>query len=123
VKLRQLEIAEAGGGDHGELDGTNSVELVPAPAAGFVRVVDSIRMTNIDSAAVTIRVRKTVTGPVDWEFDSAIALAADGKFDPVDGDHVIRLAEDESITAIMAGAAATTDPTWVSSWVDVPEPV
>lgn len=120
--LRRHELEARGGGGHGSLNGTTAVVLVAAPAAGFVRVVDSIRMTNIDSAAVTIRVRKTVAGPVDYEFDSAITLAVDAKFDPVGGDNVVRLAVDESITAVMGGAAATTDPSWVASWVDVPEP-
>lgn len=120
--LRRHELEARGGGGHGSLNGTTAVELVATPSAGFVRVVDSIRTANIDSAAVTIRVSKTVAGPSNYEFDSAIALAVDGKFDPVDGAHVVRLAAGESITAVMAAAAATTDPTWVASWVDVPEP-
>lgn len=123
MKLRQLELAAAGGGQPFEFDGTTPVEVVPSPAAGFVRVVDSVRIANIDTAAVTIRVRVTIAGPTDYEFDSTIALAANGKFDPVDGDHVVRLAEGQSITAVMDAGAATNDPTGVASWIDVPEPV
>lgn len=120
--LRRHEFEARGGGAHGSLNGASSVDIVTAPAAGFVRVVDSVRMVNKDTAAVTIRVRKTVAGPTDYEFDNVSALAVDGKFDPVDTTLPIRLAVDEKITAIMSGAAATTNPTWVASWVDVPEP-
>ena len=121
--LRLLELEDRGGGGHGALNGATPVEIVASPAAGFVRRVDSIRIAQIDTAAVTIRIRKTVAGPTNYEFDSAVALATDSKFDPVDGQSIVRLAAGESITAVMGGAAATTNPTWVASWVDVPEPV
>ena len=119
----QSQRAESGGGSHGALNGAASVELVPAPSVGFVRLVDSIRIANIDTGVVTIRVRKTIAGPTHREFDSAVALAVDAEFDPVDGTHVVRLAVGESITALMAGAPTTVNPTWVASWVDIPEPV
>jgi len=121
--LRRLEREARGGTAHGSLNGATPVEFVATPAAGFVREVDSVRLANIDTAAVDIHIRKTVAGPTNYEFDSAMALAVNGKFDPVDSQHVVRLAEGESITAVMGGAAATTNPAWIASWVDVPVPV
>lgn len=121
--LRQLELAAESGGAQGSLNGASSVELVAEPAAGFVRCVDSVRILNIDTAVVTITVRKTIAGPTHYAFDQATALVVNTAWNPVDASKVIRLAVDESITALMAGAAATTNPTWVASWIDVPVPV
>lgn len=117
--LRLLELEDRGGSAHGALDGTTPVEIVPAPDTGITRIVESIRFVNIDSAPVDIMVRKTV-GASDYDFDRAMALAADGKFFPVEGADTIRLTDtDQSITAVMGGSAASDDPTWVASWRDV----
>jgi hypothetical protein len=119
-EYRQLELEDRGGSAHGALDGTTPVEIVPAPAAGFTRIVESIRFVNVDTAAVDIMIRKTV-GASDYDFDRAMALAADGKFFPIEGADTIRLTDtDQSVTAVMGGAAATDDPTWIASWRDVP---
>jgi len=119
--FRQHEVEDRGGSAHGSLNGTTSVEIVPAPAADFTRIVESIRFVNKDTAAVDIRIRKTITGPTHYEFDNAITLAVNGKFSPVTGADRIRLtATGQSITALMAAGPATTNPTWIASWRDVP---
>lgn len=119
--LRQIETEDRGDSGHGSLNGTTSVEIVPAPAAGYTRIVECIRFVNKDTAAVDIRVRKTVTGPTHYEFDNSIGLGVSGTFAPVDRTREVRLSPtDESITAVMGGAAATTNPTWISAWRDVP---
>ena len=119
--FRQHEIEDRGGSAHGSLNGTTSVEIVPAPAADFTRIVESIRFVNKDSAAVDIRVRKTITGPTHYELDNAIALAVNGKFFAVSGADTLRLTgTTQSITAVMGAGAATTNPPWVASWRDVP---
>lgn len=122
--LRLLELEDRGGSNHGSTNGTTAVTLVSAPAAGYVRVVESIRFVNKDSAAVDIRVRKTITdtfGSTDYEFDNALALAVDGRFTPIDQANPMRLSgTDQSITAVLGGAAATTNPTYVASYRDVP---
>ena len=121
--LRQLERSAAAGATKGSLNGTNSVTIVAAPAAGFMRRVECVRFVNVDTAAVDIRLRLTIAGPTHYECDNVIALAVDGKFFPVEGADVIWLDTTDSLTAVMGGAAATTNPTWVSGWVDVPVPV
>lgn len=118
--LRLLELEDRGASNHGSLNGTTAVDLVTAPASGYTRVVESIRFVNKDTAAVDIRVRKTVGGSTHYEFDNALGLVVDGKFAPVSAEHPIRLtATDQKITAVMGGAAATTNPSFVASYRDV----
>jgi hypothetical protein len=123
VELQPVEGAAAAGAAKGSLNGTSAVTIVAAPGTGFMRRVESVRFVNIDTAAVDIRLRLTVAGPTNYECDCVIALAVDGKFFPVEGSDVIWLGTTDSLTAVMGGAAATTNPTWVSGWVDVPVPV
>lgn len=124
MKLHRMEREVQGDRDFGSLNGTSSVVLVPSPDPGFWRVVETIRIANVDTAKHTIRIRLTdTTGPTDYEFDSATNLPKDGKFDPVqEGVDIIRLGQNEQVTAVMDEAAVTTDPTWVSSWRDEPDP-
>jgi len=106
------------GSNHGSLNGTTPVTLVSAPGAGVQRSVRSIRFANIDTAAVTIRVRKTVAG-TPYEWDSITGLVVDGKFWPLSGSDVLNLtATDQSLTALMAGAPATTNPSFEASYID-----
>lgn len=113
-----MPISVTLGSNQGSLNGVTPVEIVPAPASGVQRAVRSIRFVNKDTGTVTIRVRKLVSG-TPYEFDAAVALAVDGKFDPTDGDEVVALtATTHSITALLAAAPATTNPSFVASWVD-----
>ena len=122
--FRRHEAEEQSGSEQGSLNGATSVEIVPAPAAGFVHRVDCVRFFNCDTAQVDITIRKTLTGPTHYAFDRSPTLAVNGFFAPVTGQEMVRLtATDESITAVMGGAAATTNPTWIASWVKVPVPV
>jgi hypothetical protein len=106
------------GSNHGSLNGTNSVDIVAAPGASTIRVVRGIRLLNVDTAAVTVTFRKTVSG-THYSFDKVTALAVDGHFAPLDGDDVLFLtATTQSITAIMSGAAATTNPTFEADYLD-----
>ena len=106
------------GSNHGNLNGTTPVTIVAAPGAGVQRTVRSVRFANIDTAAVTIRVRKTVAG-TPYEFDSVTGLVVDGKFWPLSNDDVLNLtATDQSLTAVMGGAAATTNPSFEASYID-----
>jgi len=121
--LRQVERSAKAGATKGSLNGTNPVTIVAAPGAGYMRRVESVRFVNKDTAAVDIRLRLTVAGPTNYECDCVIGLAVDGKFLPLEGADVLWLGTTDSLTAVMGGAAATTNPTWVSGWVDVPVPV
>ncbi len=119
--LRQIEKAVEGGSEQGSLNGTTSVEIVATPAAGFTRVVERISFVNVDTATVDIRAR-VLNSAVHTEFDNSLTLAVDGKFRPVDSASELRLVVGDSLTAVMGGAAATTNPTWVACWRDEPDP-
>lgn len=118
--LRLLELQDRGGTNHGSLNGVTSVDIVVAPAAGYTRVVECVRFYNCDSAAVDIQARKTIAGPTHYIFDRSPTLAVGAVFAVAKGGEAIRLAATEKITAVMGGAAATTNPTWISAWKDVP---
>ncbi len=119
--LRRFELEDRRGSSQGSLNGTTSVEIVAAPASGFVREVDFIDFFNCDSAAVDIRIRKTITGPIHYEFDRNAALAVNGHFAPLTTSKRLQLtATSQSVTAVMGAAKTTTDPTWIASWKDIP---
>lgn len=120
--LRRHEVEARAGATKGSLSGTNSVTIVAAPAAGFMRRVECVRFVNKDTAVVDIRLRLTIAGPTHYECDNTKSLVIDGQFFPVEGADVIWLDTTDSLTAVMGGAAATTNPTWISGWVDVPAP-
>ncbi len=121
--LHRQEREVAGGAAHGSLNGTSEVELVPDDIPdGHTRVVEDLRFVNVDTARVTIRVRK-VESATPYQVDVAKNLAVDGVFRPLGGeDGELRLLQGETVTALMAAAAATTNPTWAVSWRDEPIP-
>jgi len=116
--LRRQERQVLGGADSWSLNGTTSVDLVPACPAGYTRVVECVRIAQLDDVDHTIRIRK-YDGSSDIEFDSA-TVSTDEKFDPVDRGTEVRLIEDEKITALMDEAMSTTNPSGVSAWRDEP---
>jgi len=73
---------------------------------------------NKDTAVADIRVRLSIAGPTHYEFDNVIGLPVDGKFQPISDDDVVFLSPGESLTAAMGAAAAATNPSWISSWID-----
>lgn len=102
------------GNTHGALNGTTPVTLVAAPAASTQRIVRKIRIHNRDSAAVTVTIRY---------LDGATTRQIAKVIIPVDGSYVHDDTEvlddtDDSITALMGGAAATTNPDFVATWAD-----
>lgn len=122
--LRRFELEERGDSDQGALNGVTSVEIVPAPASGFTRRVESIRFVNKDTVAQLIRVRKTITGPTHYEFSNSGTIEANQTYEPVTPESPVRLTDtDQSVTALMDSAITTTNPSWVASWVDVPVPI
>lgn len=118
--FRLLELEDRGGSSQGLTNGATPVELVPAPAADFTRVVECIRFVNLDTAAVDIHVVKTVAA-TDFEFASTLALGAGLPFNAVVGADVVRLtADDQSINAFLTAGVATNELSWIASWRDVP---
>jgi len=102
------------GGNDGTLNGVNEVTIVAAPAAATRRLVKTISISNVDTAAVVVEVRlkETANLRVIWEgtLDVKDTLVV---YEPIILDTV-----DKSITALMAGAAATTNPDFTASWGD-----
>ena len=103
------------GGNDGGLNGVNEVTIVAAPAAATRRLVRSITIYNIDTAAVivTLRYKHDADLRVLWkgELDIGYTLLFD--------DVIVVLDDtDKSITAVMSGAAATTAPDFTSAWGD-----
>jgi hypothetical protein len=78
------------------------------------RIVKTITVQNRDTAVVTVTLRKVSGGGTRqlWK----------GDIDPdstlIWNDVVVLDDTGSSITAVMAGAAATTNPDWTSSWAD-----
>lgn len=103
------------GGDDGTLNGTTPVTLVSAPAASTQRISKIITIKNTDSAQVTVTVRKVSGGGTRQIVETTLDVD-----DTLVIDEVIVLDDtSSSITAIMSGAAATTNPDWTSSFADV----
>lgn len=100
-------------GDDGTLNGTTPVTIVPAPGASDQHVVFAITIHNVDTAVVTVSVRKVSAG--------GTRIIARKDLDPEDtliiDERIVLDATTDSITAVMSGAAATTDPDWTSSWL------
>lgn len=102
------------GGNDGTLNGANEVTIVAAPAAATRRLVRTISISNVDTAAVTVEVRlkETANLRVIWE----------GTLDVKDTlaifETIVLDTESKSITAVMSGAAATNDPDFTASWGD-----
>ena len=104
------------GGNDGVLAGITSVILISPPAASTRRVVKHITISNQDTAVVTLTVRKThgVNVRVIWE----------GQLEPNytwifgDGDVLVLDDIDQSVTAVLSGAPATTQPDFTASWGD-----
>lgn len=103
------------GSNEVSLNGTTPVTLVAAPAASIQRMVRSISIQQRDTAAVTLTVRilKGATTRQLWA----------GTLQPGDTwiDDTVRVldATDESITAVLSGAPATTNPDVQASYADL----
>lgn len=123
TNLRRIEKEVASGDTFGWTDGTTEVEVIPGPPDGYKRVTEMLRICNLDTVSHTIRVLRY--DGVDYvEFDSAIDLEPDGKFDPIQkGVDEVRSQENHSVWIVMDEAMVTEDPTWIASWRDEPMPV
>lgn len=100
--------------DDGTLNGTTAVTLVPAPGVSQQHLVSGVTIQNRDTAVVTIIVRKVSAGGTRqiWKGD----LDVGDTFHILKEDGLILDDTGSTITAVMAAAAATTNPDWTSSW-------
>lgn len=102
------------GGDDGTLNGTTPVTLVSAPAASTQRIVKTITIQNIDTAVVTVILRKVSAGGTRQLWEGDLDVNDTLIFD----DSVVLDDTGSSITAVMSGAATTTNPDYTSSFAD-----
>lgn len=119
--LRQIETEAAHGLTVGETTGATAAEVVASPAAGFVRVVRSLRYHNLDTVAATIRTSVFDGTTTYVEIDSATKATGEVHRVLTEGE-VIHLPEGYSLTVVLDGAVTTDEPTWAASWTDVPVP-
>ncbi len=102
------------GSNDGVLNDTTPVTLVAAPAGGVKRLVRSVRIANNDSADVvlTYSYKHGADSRVVWK----------GTLNPGDtlvDDTVYVLDDtDKTITAVLGGAVAATQPSFVASYGD-----
>lgn len=101
-------------GNEGDLNGTTPVSLVTAPAGGERRVIRSAKICNKDTAAVTVDVYKDKNGTAYRIIQLTMAVGDTLILD--EGDIEVLDATDETLKAVMSGAAATTNPTFTSSY-------
>jgi hypothetical protein len=100
------------------LNGTTPVTIVAAPAASTYRIVLAVRMTNIDTAAVTVTLKKSIAA-TSKQVDKVTGAAVNFVWTPVTRDKLMVLAAtNELLEMVMSGAAATTNPEVVVEFVD-----
>ncbi len=99
----------------GSLNGTTPVTLIYGPADGLPRENPAASIFNEDSASVTLRVYY-YNGASDRNIFNG-SLAQDARWSMGDEHDKYRLDKpDQAIRAVLSGAAATKNPTFVSSW-------
>lgn len=102
------------GSSDGTLNSTTPVTVVAAPGASVQRQVHWISVTNKDSAAVTLTLN-LVDGASTRRL-AKLTLAVDDNF--LWNENLVLDATNKSITAVLAGAVATTQPDFVASYGD-----
>lgn len=109
-------MATAVGGGEGALNSTTAVELVGAPATGAKRVVRMLHIDNRDTVNATVRIYKKKAS-TSYRLLSRL-LEPGGTLTLDERDIQVLDATDESITADLAGAITTTQPSWSVSYRD-----
>ena len=102
------------GGNDGTLNGVNEVVIVAAPAGATRRIVKTITIANVDTAAVTIELRLKNAANLRVMWAGTLAVGDTLIF----SDAIVLDATNKSITALMSGAADTDDPDFTSTWGD-----
>ena len=102
------------GSSDGAMNGATPVTIVASPAAATRRLVKNINICNRDTAAVTLTINL-----VDGASTRKLLVITLAVGDQLIYDDVLILdATNKSITAVLSGAAATTNPDYVTSWAD-----
>ena len=90
-----------------------------APASGHKRKVLCIRVTNLDTAVVTLNLYKNISATVTL-VDTLVGLAVSGVWKPVNTIEPMVLDNaNETLEIDMGGAAATTNPVVYTEFEDI----
>lgn len=101
-------------GNEGALNGTTAVDVVPAPASGR-HLVRNLSVYNIDSAVVTVTVRKNKGGTLSLLQKETLQVGDTLVYDKL----IVLDATDEKVQVVMSGAAATTNPDFDAAYAVV----
>lgn len=106
------------GSQRTSLNGATPVTVVSSPGAGVTRTVLALRMTNIDTAAVTVTLKKSIAA-TSKQVDKVTGAAVNFVWLPITRDKIMHLvATNELFEMVMSGAAATTNPEVVADFLD-----
>lgn len=100
----------------GTLNGTTAVDVIDAPAASTRRICTTLSIFNADTAAVTVTVRYNNNGTSRIICKATLQVGERLSLDQ--NDLTILDATTKKIQALLAAAAATTNPDYVSTYAD-----
>lgn len=103
------------GSENGALNGNTPVTIVSAPGAATRRILRCINIANRDTAAVVLTMT-LVDGVSSRLLISSMTLDVGDTL--IYNEVVVLDTTAKSITAVLAGAPATTNPDYMSSWGD-----
>lgn len=101
--------------NNGTLNGATPVTLVAAPASSTTRTIRNITIQNRDTVANTITVRYVDGANTRQIWSGSLGI---GNTLIIDEVYILDTTS-KSITAVMAGAATTTNPDFTSHYADV----
>lgn len=102
------------GSNDGTLNSTTPVTIVAAPGASVQRQVHWISVTNKDSTAVTLTLN--LVNGVNTRRLAKVILAVDDNF--LWNDNIVLDTTSKSVTAVLAGAVAATQPDFAAAYGD-----
>lgn len=102
------------GSNDGTLNSTTPVTVVAAPGASVQRQVHWISITNKDTAAVTLTLN-LVNGVSTRRLTQIVMAVGDNL---LWNDNLVLDTTAKSVTAVLGGAVATTQPDFVASYGD-----
>jgi hypothetical protein len=105
------------GANDGALNGEAAVTIVAAPGASARRLVRSITICNVDTADVVVTVRYVNNASTRIIWSGTLEVGDTWQWGD-DGSVIVLDTTTKSITAVMGGAAATTNPDFTAGYGD-----
>ena len=103
----------------GTLNGTTAVTIIAASGREFRRIVKSIIIQNRDTAAVTVTIRYLNGANTRQVWTGSIAVNDTLVWGANEGEWLLLDDTTKSITAVMSGAAATTNPDYIGYFEEI----